>query len=104
VYDQIAELSQTIALPTHPHVALAFVYQIRSNDLCAHDFAAIVINTTTIEMLDLCDFYTTADWHSGMVELNQFAGQTVTISFRVTTDTALPSDWYLDDITLIPVP
>lgn len=99
-----SEISQTVELPSDPRVALAFVYQIRSDDICGYDSAEIIVNQTVLEQLPLCASASTASWQTGFIELNRFAGGPASIRFRASTDASSPSSLYLDDITLVVVP
>jgi len=40
-------------------------------------------------------------WDEIVIDLSSYAGQTVTLSFTATTDDTNPSDFYLDDISIV---
>ena len=58
------------------------------------------INTTDIKSYNLCSSNATTNFVQGTVSLAAYAGQTVTLRFRATTDASYSSSFYIDDVAL----
>lgn len=72
---------------------------------CDNDSATVRVNRGTqsdiVFTMGLCEASkSNGVWQRKSVSLAAFAGQTVNIEFRATTNGALPSSWFLDDIEM----
>jgi Zn-dependent M28 family amino/carboxypeptidase len=98
---ETAELRQVLTLPSGQPANLAFWYQIRSNDDCGYDYAYVKVgagsSTTTLKTISLCSTTRTTGWLNARLDLNAYAGQTITLIFRFVADDSLVSSWYVDD-------
>ncbi len=95
---EIAKLSQTISLSGVRY--LHFWYWIASEDSCNKDYARVFINGTLLLTQTLCLQNDTNGWVPATLDLNSYAGGTVLLEFEVTTDQALNSNYFLDDVSL----
>lgn len=94
-----AEISQVIVVPATGGT-LSYWYRITSTDVCGYDYGRVRINTTDIKSYNLCSSNVTSGFVQGTVSLAAYAGQTVTLRFRATTDSSYSSSFYIDDVAL----
>ena len=59
-----------------------------------------MINSTEVKRYNLCTSAQTTTWVEGLVDIKAFAGQTVALKFRATTDVSGVSSFVLDDVSL----
>ena len=100
--DEISTLTQQVVVPAGAPV-LSFYYVIGSADFCGFDFARVRINTTQLKLYELCTSANTGGWVNDAFDLSAFAGQTVTIEFRAALDDSFNSNFFLDDVTFVPL-
>ena len=86
----------TIVSPT----ALRLWYWIGSQDQCGFDYGYVMINAATIYTWNLCVGTNTNGWLPLDLDLNAYNGQTVQLVIQVTTDEALNSNLFIDDVGL----
>lgn len=95
------ELQQAITLPAGKPLYLHYYYQIRSQDVDPIDTFQVLANTTVLQDITLWDLEDTGgQWVEDVIDLNAYAGQTVTIRFLVRSDTVDPSSVFVDDIRI----
>jgi hypothetical protein len=98
-YDDTSSVTQT-------NVSLAgvrylhFWYWIASVDACGYDFARVKVNGAQIDEIQLCTDTNTGGWVQKVLDLNSYAGATITLQFEVTTDSSGNSNFILDDISI----
>lgn len=97
--DETAYISQTLTLPGGA-TTLRFWHWIESEDLCGYDFAWVRINNISLLTIDLCSDNNTTGWVARTVNISAYAGQTVSLQFRVETDFSLNSNYFVDDVML----
>jgi len=97
--NEISYISQTVTIPSGI-TALRFWQWIGSQDQCGYDFAWVRINNTSLLTVTLCQGNNTGGWVAQTVNIGAYAGQTVSLQFRVETDSSLNSNYFLDDVTL----
>jgi hypothetical protein len=97
--DEISYISQTVTIPSGV-TALRFWHWIGSQDSCGYDFAWVRIDNTSLLTVTLCQDNNTGGWVSQTVNIGAYAGRTVSLQFRVETDSSLNSNYFLDDVTL----
>ena len=102
VDSEISSITQDISIPNNvasPFYLYMYV-QIDSIDICGwYDSMLIYINgVSTTYGYDLCSVTT---WSKGglPIDLSVYAGQTISLSFQVSTDIVTPGTIYIDDIT-----
>lgn len=96
--NETTTLGQQVTVPTGLPV-LTYWHWIASADLCGYDQAAVRINGLTVKSYALCGSSDTNGWQRVAINLASYAGQKVTLEFRVTTDDSLNSNLFLDDVT-----
>jgi len=97
--NEISYISQTVTIPSGI-TALRFWQWIGSQDQCGYDFAWVRINNTSLLTVTLCQDNNTGGWVAQTVNIGAYAGQTVSLQFRVETDSSLNSNYFLDDVKL----
>lgn len=97
--------SPSIALPAGAPARLSFWYAIDSQDSCGFDYGYVRVKsgatTTTIKTYQLCYENTSGAWQRQQIDLSSYAGQTIQLSFRTTSDTSLGSSLYLDNVQVV---
>jgi hypothetical protein len=94
---EISELYQQVTIPIETPF-LRYWMMIRTTADCGTDSASVLIRTSLLEQFPLCAIGNT-DWTAQTIDLSAYAGQTVTLTFRVETDRdQRHSNLYLDDI------
>jgi hypothetical protein len=81
---------------------LVFWQWIESEDFCGYnyDYAEVLINGIQVDKYDLCNGTSTVAWAPHHIDLLSYAGQSVKLQIRVTTDDTNISNLYIDDISL----
>ena len=97
--NEISYISQTVSIPSGT-TTLRFWHWIDSEDECNYDFAWVRINNASLLTIDLCEQNNTGGWVAKTVDISAYAGQTVSLQFRVETDSSLNSNYFVDDVTL----
>jgi len=78
---------------------LTFYHWISSGDTCGFDYGYVSINGVNRDTLNLCSSENTSGWVPRSINLSAFAGQTVSLEFRSTTDSTNNSNWFIDDVS-----
>jgi hypothetical protein len=102
--NETSSLTQMINITSSP-ATLRFYYRIGSADACGRDYARIGITPpgqerSVVQTLDLCTSNNTSGWTQATVDLSAYVGQSVELSFEVTTDGANHSSFLLDEVQL----
>ncbi len=100
--NEVSLLSQSISIKAGDAV-LHYWYWITSyesyDDPYGNDYAYVQINGSTWKTHILNSDNNTGGWVQGSIDLSNYAGQTVTLLFRVSTDNSLLSNFFLDDVS-----
>ncbi|PDW03707.1 trypsin-like serine protease [Candidatus Viridilinea mediisalina] len=107
-HNEESQLSQAVSLVaperqqgTAPVAAqLSFFYWIASQDVCGYDFATVALGTQTLATFELCTSNNTNGWVRHEVDVSRFLGQSTNLSFQVSTDASLNSNFFLDHVAL----
>lgn len=103
---ETAELRQSLTLPAGQPAILSFWRQIRSSDTCGYDYAYVNVTaagvTKTLAKINLCSTTQTTGWVNQRLNLSAYAGKAITLAFRITTDDSLVSNWFVDDVLVVP--
>ena len=97
------ELSQTVTLPAGATLTLRLWWQMTTSE-ANHPWDDLNVTLTPVDggtpvrLLRITDGDPTGVWQQAVLDLTPHAGQTVRLSFRATTDSDRPTDFYLDDI------
>ncbi|MCB0047760.1 MAG: hypothetical protein KDD92_20225 [Caldilineaceae bacterium] len=98
-----SRLWQEVQLPVAlEEIRLRFSYRIASEEnTCGDDRAYININSRNIYDIDLCKQNNTSEWNFTSIDLSDFIGENVTITFLTELDSDDQiSNWFLDNISL----
>lgn len=102
---ETAELRQTLTLPAGQPVRLSFWQRITSTDYCYYDYAYVRLvtgaTTRTLKTITLCSVPSNGVWSNTQLDLSAYAGQTVTLVFRTTTDGSRISNFFVDDVSVV---
>jgi kumamolisin len=96
-YNETAYISQDVTVPSSSPY-LSYYRWTASVDMCGYDYGYVRINGSNVKTYELCDDNDTNGWDYETVNLSSYAGQTVELQFRLTTDSSLNSNWFLDDV------
>jgi subtilisin family serine protease len=103
--NEASQISQSVTLPAGQKTTLSFYHRIASSDTCGYDYGyvRVVSNgvTTNVKTFSLCTSTQTSSWVKTTVDLSSYAGRTITLAFRATTDTSAMSSFYIDDTRLV---
>lgn len=95
-HNETAYVQQQVTVPATGSY-LFYWHWIASEDLCGYDFGAVLVNGTKVHEYDLCESTSTGGWVKKVVNLTAYSGQSVTLRVRVTTDSSLNSNLFVDD-------
>lgn len=90
-------LSQQVTIPSNATM-LNYWYVSASDDWCGYDYAYVRFGSHTLWSYDLCN--DTSGWALQQIDVSGWRGQTVDLRFVVTTDEALSSNFFLDEVSL----
>lgn len=98
-YDDISYIQQQVTVSAATPY-LAYYHWIASAEtLCGADVGGVLVNGTVVNSYNLCTTTGTGGWVRYTVNLNAYAGQTVTLQIRVETDSSLNSNLFVDDVS-----
>ena len=101
---ETAEVRQTVTLPAGQQSYLSFYRQLLSNDYCGYDYAYVQVISggfvRTLKRYSLCASAETAAWSGAQFDISSYAGQTITLVFRVRTDSSYSSSMFVDDVAV----
>ncbi len=92
-----AQIAQNFTVPAGGG-SLRYYYKITSSDSCGYDYGYVQVNDTVLKTYNLCTTNVTSGYVLGTVSLSAYAGQTVSIRFRLKTDSSILSALYIDDV------
>ncbi len=96
--NNVSSITQQVTVPsTTPY--LAYYQYIASADLCGYDKAYVFAGATQVTTYDLCTSNNTNGWVKRVVNLSAYAGQSIALQIRVTTDSTLNSSLFIDDVS-----
>jgi hypothetical protein len=98
-------LAQTITLPASGDSYLHYYYQVDSREAnCSLDVAQVLVEGTVVAQHPMCFTNNSSEWIKGALDLRGYAGQSVTVTFTMTTDESVVSNLFVDDVSLEPAP
>lgn len=98
--DEVAAIWQVVTIPAD-YPFLQFWYWIASSDVCGYDVGGVGINLDVVaDAFWLCAASNTGGWTRRVVDLSDFAGQTVEIDIVVGTDDTFKSSLFVDDTVI----
>jgi hypothetical protein len=98
-------LTQTVTVPNGSSPVLSYWYYAGSEEAtCGNDFATsyLIAGATQQDLFthDLCNGNETGGWRNQIVNLSAWAGKSVTIGFRASTNGTFNSNFFIDDVSL----
>jgi hypothetical protein len=97
VSDDISYIQQQITVPINLHY-LSFWHWIFSSDVCDNDFERVLVNSTEVAVVDLCQANNTNGWVQRVVDLSAYAGQSVLIQIRAECNATFNSNLFIDHV------
>lgn len=95
--NEISLIEQAVTVPAD-RPFLTYYHGIASGDTCGHDFGKVLVDGVVVEQYALCRSANTPTWAYRVVNLSAYAGRTVALQFRATTDGQLNSNLLIDDV------
>lgn len=99
--NETSRISQSFTVPANL-TKLKFNFWIASQDVCGYDKLRIRASGTVVGSLNLCEENNTNGWVVGYLSLADYANQSITLEFEVTTDGSLNSNFFMDDVRMAP--
>jgi len=96
-YNEVCYIEQRTLVPAATPY-FRYYHWIASQDYCGYDFAYVRVNGVTVDQYSLCSANNTNGWAMHVVNLSAYANQCVTVQIRVTTDSSLNSNLFIDDV------
>jgi serine protease len=97
-YSAITYVRQQVKVPTEsPYLAYWQWIDSQENG-CNYDYGKVLINNTVVNSYGLCKTSNTGGWVKHIVNLSSYAGQTVALQIRATTDSTINSNLFVDDV------
>ena len=98
--NETAYVQQNVTVPSG-NPTLSFWHWAASAETgCIYDFAYVRVDGGNVDSFGLCDATDTGGWVQRTINLAAYAGQTVSLQFRVETDVSGNSNWFIDDVAL----
>jgi hypothetical protein len=95
--NEVSSIQQQITV-SGANPFLGYWYWIASEDSCGNDWAWVRINNASIHTHQLCTGAITGGWVKQVIDLAAYAGQSVSLEFRVETNATLNSNFFIDDV------
>lgn len=100
------QLFTTLTLPADkPEVTLTFWWQIHSEEESG-EFDSLTVLVTDLagnplrSLLTLGSDSASQQWQQSVLDLSEFAGQSIQLKFLAQTDSSLVTDFFVDDVTV----
>ena len=100
-YDEVSIIEQVITIPNDRYI-LNYWLWIASADICnvEYDIAGVLVADEAVDAFLLCEENNTNGWIPRSVNLSDYAGQRVTLTFAAFTDSVLNSNLFIDDVSM----
>ena len=96
--NETAWIEQELVVPTSaPN--LHYWHWIWSEDTCGFDVASVWVDDVMVESYALCGLQNTGGYIEHAVDLAAYAGQSIRLRIKVTTDAHFNSNLYVDDVS-----
>lgn len=95
--NETSSISQQVTVPATAPL-LTYWRWIALADACGFDHFTLWVNGVLVDGHDLCHAADTNGWRPAAADLSDYAGQTVTLELRVTTDGSGNSNLFIDDL------
>lgn len=99
-------LRQTLALPAGNQLTLSFWWQVNSEESTSgwDGLSVLLANsqgTPLRSLFTVTDRNASAVWQQTIVDVSQYAGQTIQLQFNARTDNTLATDFFVDDVSVV---
>ena len=101
--EETAVLSQPVTVPGDRKI-LRYWYWIDSTDVCGKDTGGVLVNNVPVDEYALCVSTDTGGWVMRSTDLAAYAGQQVTLAFRLVNDEGETSSLFIDDVAFVSAP
>jgi hypothetical protein len=98
-YDDISFVQQQVTISAGAPY-LVYWHWIASSDACGYDFGGVLVNSTVVDVYNLCSSANTGGWVKHSVNLGAYVGQSIMLQIRAETDSSLNSNLFVDDVSL----
>lgn len=95
--NEISTLGQRVTVPVGDS-QLSFWMFMNSGDTCGYDWYQTIVDGTVVDEFTLCDDAQTFSWEPRTLDLSAYAGRTVDLELRVTTDDTWRSSLLIDNV------
>ncbi|MBP6015219.1 MAG: hypothetical protein KA586_00720 [Candidatus Promineofilum sp.] len=104
--DETQGFSQAVTLSGPGPLYLRYYYQIRSGETngCGFDVAGVFIDNDLVKVHGLCEGEETSQWRKASIDLVDYVGDTVTITFLGEFDDNVLSSLFVDDVGITTTP
>jgi hypothetical protein len=102
--NEVSIISQRVDIPSAPVYLVYWRYIASESPRCSGDFIKVYIGESLVESTALCEETVTSGYEEVTLNIEAYAGQSATLSFRVEIDSALFSSVLIDDISFSPTP
>ncbi|MBN1873797.1 MAG: DUF11 domain-containing protein [Anaerolineae bacterium] len=95
--DEASYIEQQVTVPiSAPY--LIYWHWIGSTDGCGYDYGYVIIDETVVDKYDLCADENTGGWIPHVINLSDYAGQSVNLLIGAETDFSEISNLFIDDV------
>ena len=91
-------IQQRVSVPADTPYLAYWQWITSAEGLCSYDFGKVLVNGTVVNSYGLCKSANTSGWVKHVINLSSYAGQSVLLQIRVTTDSSLNSNLFVDDV------
>lgn len=102
----VDELGQAITVPAATTATLRFWWYMLTEETDADVWdrldatIAAPASPSPVRLLRITDNSVPGSWQQASIDISTYAGQSIRLAFRATTDSDRPTDFYLDDVSL----
>lgn len=103
---EVSAIRQYVDVPADAvKTSLTFQMWLASDDICSFDYGGAYIGTAdgrwlAVAQATLCADTSTDGWVPYTVDLTEYAGQTISVSFSANTDISYPSSIFVDNVSV----
>ncbi len=95
--DDIGVIQQRVTVTVGSPYVVFHQWATSEETSCTNDHAYVAINGIDLYVRGICGT-TDGSWQRTSIDLTDYIGQTITLEFRLETNSTLSSNWFLDDV------
>jgi hypothetical protein len=103
-HNETAYVQQQVEVPTNAPTLTYWQRISSAESRCHYDYVSLWVNGQVVGSYGLCAGTASTSWTRHSLDLEAYAGQSVTLRIQVTTDGTLSSSLFLDDVGFQPPP